>query len=312
MIQKMWASIVLAVALVLVAPAQAEDVKLKPFVLAEISDMGLAAAAASVKSKLSSAGFDVVGDFSPYAGTQILVITNGDLQALAAKSKYGGYGAVHRVSLVEASGKVQVAYTNPPYWAAAFRMDGDQADMGAKLGSTLGNQQSFGAEGIEADELRDYHYKFMMPYFDDPIRLIKHDSHADAVAAAEKSLAEGRSGITKVYRVDIPGKEETVFGVAMDGTKGGGDMQDDAFLMKEIDFKDIKSAAHLPYEILITEGVARTLPAEFRIAISFPDLSMMGDNSFMNIMGAPDAIKSALTQAAGGKAITKKQGVSLE
>ena len=40
--------------------------------------------------------------------------------------------------------------------------------------------------------------------------------------------------------------------------------------------------------------------ARFRIAINFPDLAMMGDNSFMNIMGAPDAITAALRKIAGG------------
>ena len=43
------------------------------------------------------------------------------------------------------------------------------------------------------------------------------------------------------------------------------------------------------------------LPAEFRIAINFPDLSMMGDNSFMSIMCAPEAIEAALTSVVGGE-----------
>ena len=38
----------------------------------------------------------------------------------------------------------------------------------------------------------------------------------------------------------------------------------------------------------------------YRIAINFPDLSMMGSNSFMSIMGAPDQIEYALTLVAGG------------
>mgnify|MGYP001608865981 FL=1 len=114
-------------------------------------------------------------------------------------------------------------------------------------------------------------------------------------------VAAGTSGITKVYRIDIPGKEETVFGVAMDGKKGSGKMQDDTFLMSEIDFKATRSSAHLPYEIVVSGKTAYALSARFRIAISFPDLSMMGDNSFMNIMDSPDAIKKALTLAAGGK-----------
>ena len=43
------------------------------------------------------------------------------------------------------------------------------------------------------------------------------------------------------------------------------------------------------------------LYARFRIAISFPDLSMMGANSFMNIMKSPEAIREALALTAGGK-----------
>jgi hypothetical protein len=43
------------------------------------------------------------------------------------------------------------------------------------------------------------------------------------------------------------------------------------------------------------------LHARFRIAVDFPDLSMMGANSFMNIMPTPDAIRNSLTQAAGAK-----------
>jgi hypothetical protein len=76
---------------------------------------------------------------------------------------------------------------------------------------------------------------------------------------------------------------------------------DDKYIMSEIDFKDVKSAAHLPYEILVSGNKAYALYARFRIATSFPDLSMMGSNSFMNIMKSPEAIRKALVQAAGGK-----------
>jgi hypothetical protein len=71
--------------------------------------------------------------------------------------------------------------------------------------------------------------------------------------------------------------------------------------MSEIDFKDVRSTAHLPYDILVTGDEVEALHARFRIAINFPDLSMMGANSFMNIMPSPDAIKATLTKVAGGK-----------
>jgi hypothetical protein len=76
---------------------------------------------------------------------------------------------------------------------------------------------------------------------------------------------------------------------------------DDAYLMSEIDFKDVKSAAHLPYDILVSDKTVYAQYARFRIAVSFPDLSMMGANSFMNIMKSPEAIREALSLTVGGK-----------
>ena len=75
----------------------------------------------------------------------------------------------------------------------------------------------------------------------------------------------------------------------------------DAFVMKEIDFKPVRSTAHLPYDLLVTGGQVLALHAKFRIAVNFPDLSMMGSHSFMGIRCAPDAIEGALRQAAGGR-----------
>ncbi len=95
--------------------------------------------------------------------------------------------------------------------------------------------------------------------------------------------------MTKVYRIDIPGKEEAVFGVAIGRGKGA-----DKYVMDYIDFADLKSTAHLPYEMLVSGNKVYHLYARFRIAISFPDLSMMGSNSFMSIMSAPGAIKDSL------------------
>jgi len=87
----------------------------------------------------------------------------------------------------------------------------------------------------------------------------------------------------------------------MRASEGGNKYMDDNFIMTEIDFKETRSTAHLPYEVLVNGGDIEALHARFRIAMNFPDLSMMGANSFMNIMPSPDAIKEALTKAVGGE-----------
>jgi hypothetical protein len=281
--------------------ASAQDATLKPFVLGSKGAGDLAAKVEATKAALTGAGFTVVGSYSPYANTTIVVATNDELKANAAKSENGGFGAAQRVSIVKVKDEVQVSYANPTYWANIYRMSGDLKGTADKLKTALGKVEEFGAKGLTAAELRKYHYKMMMPYFDDPDPLVLHATHDDAVKAVEAGLAAGKQGVTKVYRIDIPGKKEVVFGVAMKGSSEKDKFIDDKFIMNEVDFKDIKSAAHLPYEVLVVDRKVFALSARFRIAASFPDLSMMGENSFMRIMESPDAIKKALAYTAGDK-----------
>ncbi|MCB2099352.1 MAG: hypothetical protein KDE22_00680 [Rhodobacterales bacterium] len=282
---------------------QAAD-KMQPFVLASVVPGGdMAATVAAVKDKLTAAGFQVAGTYAPYPAATILVVTSDALKAAAAKSEFGGYGVAQRVSVTQVGGDLQVSYTNPPYMAAAYRMGDDLQGTADALAQALGKQQEYGAEkeAMTADDLRGYHYMFGMEYFDEPSTLNTFASHAEAVETVEKNLAAGLGGVTKVFRIDVPGKEESLFGVAMDGNKGEGTMQDDAYIMGKIDFKPMRSTAHLPYEILVSGNTAYALYARFRIAINFPDLSMMGDNSFFSIMESPATIERALTRIAGGK-----------
>lgn len=295
-------SIVVAGLIGLSLPAAAAE-KLKPFQLVATQAGEPAAVAKELAGKLSGAGFQIAGQYSPYPGAVVLVVTDDALKAAAAKSKFGGYGAGQRVAVTKAGSEVQVSYTDPRYMAAAYRMSGDGAEAAKKLAAVLGTGTAYGADsGLTADELRDYRYMFGMEYFTDPLLLAEYPSQEAALAAVEKGLAEARSGVSKVYRIDLPGKPESVFGVAMNGAKGDGDQQDDRYIMSQIDFKPTKSTAHLPYEMLVSGGKVYALSARFRIAINFPDLSMMGSNSFMSIMGSPDAIQNALTAASGGKA----------
>ncbi|MEO1767329.1 hypothetical protein [Thiobacter aerophilum] len=289
-----------ALCLALMASVALADDLLKPFVLASKGPGDQAAKVEEVKKALTAHGFQVVGAYSPYANTTIIAVTNDELKRTAAQSEHGGFGAAMRVAVVKVGDEVQVSYTNPPYWAHAYRMKGDLKNVAAALEKALGRVEEFGAKGLSASKLRKYHYMVGMEYFDEPSVLAEYKSYEDGVRTVEANLAKGVAGVTKVYRIDIPGKQETVFGVAMKGNTEADKYMDDKYIMSEIDFKDVKSAAHLPYEILVSGNKAYALYARFRIAISFPDLSMMGKNSFMNIMKSPEAIRKALTQAAGG------------
>jgi hypothetical protein len=266
--------------------ALAEEEKMKPFVLASKGAGTVAEKTEQAKTALQAAGFQVVGSYSPYADANIIVVTNDELKQNAAGSDKGGFGAAQRVSITKSKDEVQVSYTNPVYMSNVYRMKGDLKGVSAKLASSLGKVEEFGSKsGMTASQARKYHYMDV---------LAEYPSYEEAVKAVDAKLSSNSNGVSKVYRVDVPGKSETLFGVGLKAPTEADKYMDDQFIMKEIDFKDMKSTAHLPYDVLVSGNKVYALYARFRIAINFPDLSMMGPNSFMNIMKTPDAIRNAL------------------
>jgi len=284
-----------ALLLIGIGNAMAEEVNLKPFVLASKGAGTVAEKTEQAKASLTAAGFGVVGSYSPYSDANILIVTNDELKKNAAGSEHGGFGAVQRVAITKEKNEVQVSYTNPVYMANAYRMQGDLSSVAAGMAAALGKIEEFGSkQGMTAKQARKYHYMMGMEYFDEPDVLAEYASYDEAVKAVDAKLSANKNGVSKVYRVDIPGKMESVFGVALKGATEAEKYMDDRFIMSEIDFRDVKSTAHLPYEVLVSGNKVYAMYARFRIAINFPDLSMMGNNSFMNIMKTPDAIRDAL------------------
>lgn len=278
-----------------IGSASADNDRLKPFVLASKGAGTVAEKAGQAKSALTAAGFTVVGDYSPYPDAEILIVTDDELKQNAAASEHGGFGAIQRVAVTKSGDEVQVSYTNPVYMANVYRMKGDLSDVSAQLGKALGMVEEFGSEkGLTASQARKYHYMIGMEYFDEPSLLAEYPNYEEAVQSVDAKLSANNNGVSKVYRVDVPGKQESVFGVALKAPTDADKYMDDKYIMSEIDFRGIKSTAHLPYEVLVSDNKVYALYARFRIAINFPDLSMMGKHSFMNIMKTPDAIRDVL------------------
>lgn len=279
----------------------AEDFMM-PFVLAGNASGDVKTVSEEVKSKVTAGGFEVVGEYSPYADANIIIVTNDALKAHAAKSEFGAYGAMVRISITRNGDTTEISYTNPIYTSGVYRMASNLSDIRASMEAALGAKQDFGSEKeLTYDDLGGYHYMIMMEYFDDPSELAEGDDQAAAVQAVEDALAAGKGATSKVYRIDIPGKDETVFGVALKGVDSD-DCSGDKFVMGTIDKATPRSTAHLPYEIVVSDGVAYALYARFRIAINWPHLPMIASKTgatFFNIMCSPDAIEEALIFAAG-------------
>ena len=283
------------------ATAHAAD-RYLPFILAYKGPGDFEAKIAEVKQSLEEAGFTIAGDYVPYENAHIVIFTSDALRRVAAQSDMGGFGAAMRVSINKVDEEVQVAFVNPEYLAVAYRMKSDLANTRTALEQALGVVQEFGSKELTKRKLGRYNYTFGMEYFDDPYELAEYPSHQEALAAVERNLESNSAGVRPLYRIDIPGKEETIFGVSMKMPEGGSEHMDDAFQMSVVDFEELKQNAYLPYEVMVMGNKVIALHMRFRMAVHFPGLKMMGANSFMKLMSSPEAIRKSLTEAVGGDA----------
>jgi hypothetical protein len=282
---------------VLFSSSVAADDIYQPFVLASINDSDLEEQTRDTADALKQAGFTLVGEYSPLQDANVLVVTSPVLKSIAALTDRGGYSAVQRVSVSLRNGKTEVAFINPLYLQYAYRAEGDLQSVYDQLNQVLGHVETFGAEKkMTAKKLEKYHYMIGMQRFDDPSELGSFESHAAALAAVEKGLAVEGDALTLVYRIDIPGKEQSVFGVGMKASSEADEEVDidAAHQMAIVDFEGYSKAAYFPYEVLVNGTEVEALHMRFRMAVHFPDLNMMGAHGFTKLMSSPGATEDAL------------------
>jgi hypothetical protein len=165
----------------------------------------------------------------------------------------------------------------------------DQKIASALANVGEGGGEQFGSEdGLEEARLQRYRYKVLMPQFDDTQTLAKFDSYEDAVKTIDGNLKSGVANLTEVYSVAMPDKKLKLYGIGLSGEDGEGKF------MPKIDISSPKHTAFLPYEILVVGNKVHMLHGRFRIALSFPDLSM---GTFMKIVSTPGDIKDLMELA---------------
>ncbi len=286
-------STLIAVIVSLFVTLSAQEV-LKPYILGSISTETFEETSEKVVDLLTNNGFEIVGKYIPYENAKVLIITNDELQTIASKSTYGGYGAVQRVSITKVRENIQISYTNPKYFANAYRLQNNLETIVENLKLALGYKNEFGSvKGLSRDKLKNYHYTVMMPYFDDQTVLAKYKSHSEAVKSLESGFSKNSGSVEKLYKVQIPGKDEVVYGVAIKEGSGS-----DKRIIENCDKEDLKHTCYMPYEILVLNNKIYAMQGKFRIALNFPDLSM---GTFMKISTAPGAIEKALKKVAKNK-----------
>ncbi len=280
-------------------PAICSAEGLSPYILAGIDQGTRQEVEARIEEHLIAADFEVVGSYSPADDETlgVICITHEELKtAAAAAGGLRGFAAVLRVGFHQTEDGIKVSYTNPLYWGNAYwekdypqvealyeQLDKDLRQVFADLPATLFSP--FGSKkGVPAKKLSKYHYMISMPYFHSVQKLDTGSSYQDAVTRIESRAAAEDSAVKIVYSIKFPEQEMALYGTALTGENG-----ESKFLPK-IDFEEPRHVPFLPYEMLVLKDQVVSLHGKFRIALSFPDLSMV---TFMKIVSTPGDIADA-------------------
>jgi hypothetical protein len=265
-----------------------------PYYKVAVKSGNIAEVAKTYQSLVENEGYNVIGNYHPEGKESLYVVcfTNDRLKDLSIRFKdRGALGAVLRMGFVEKDGKTTVSIVNPYYMFYAYwgsQMGNNEKDVNnmaediLKVFRNEGVLSAFGGS-LEKEDLPEYHYKIMMPYFDDPDELEEFDSFEDGLAVIRKNLAAEKGNTLKVYELVFPGKKIAVFGVGLLDKETG-----------EANFLPIIGEDHIaamPYEIILQGKEATSLAGKYRFALYWPKLTM---SEFMKIMSTPGDVEDTM------------------
>ena len=269
--------------------------EISPYMLVGDAPYTLEETEQKVSDALKAAGFKILGQYHVENNQtlKVMVFSRKDLQQITLKVKdRGALAAALKVGLKADGPSTTISYLNPEYLFQAYlRGSYDTHSKGLEKVSTdvktvlsgFGNENKGFGGAMTAEELREYHYKMMMPYFTDPVELSEFSSFEQAVKTIENNLKSQKGKTQLVYSLKFANEKVAVYGIGlMDEEKG-----EKSFL--PIIGEDHLSA--LPYEIIVQNNTATMLHGRYRLALHWPELTM---GTFMKIRSAPGDIKDAL------------------
>ncbi len=259
-------------------------------------ETNLTTTATNVKQVITDGGYNVIGEYHPGDNENLYVIcfTNKQLSNLSLEFKeMGALASVLKVGIIIKNGKTTLTFLNPEYMFLAYwgkQLDGQQAELTnlsndiKDMFSSMGTLSVFGGS-LTKDDLVGYHYKVMMPYFDDPDGLEDFDSFEEGLKIIRENLKKGKGNTVKVYEQVFADKKVAVFGVGLLDKEEG-----EAHFLPIVGENHI---ANLPYEIILQDDEASMLAGKYRIALYWPELTM---GTFMKIMSTPGDIEDVMEE----------------
>ena len=266
----------------------------QPYLAADKVQAGdLPAAMAAVESRLTGAGFTVVGRHLP-KGVNAGTVVATDPELLAAIRDIGGTIIVAAPIRVGVQKDGTVSTINPEYWLRAFagenypRLAKAGAAVTTRLRQALNTGAAFGGE-VSAEQLPRYRYMITMEHFADRALVKEYAGFDQALTAVEASLAKGVHTTAKVYEIVLPDSKVAVIGFAQNDPERG-----EGWWVDRIN--GVGHIAALPWEVFIVDGKVYGLYAWYRTALAWPTLGM---GQFMTIVRHPEATYRMVKDIAG-------------
>ncbi len=262
------------------------------------STLDVAKATNALVNKLKSKDYAIIGNYSPMSNSQmkVIVFTRSDLQKLTVTDKSAhSLASILKFGIYNDGNTTEISLLNPEYVFYAYLQDkikGKEtklkviADDLVSLLNSLGNNfTTFGGK-LSADDLKDYHYMFGMPYFDDFVGLNTFSDFSSACKIIETNL-NTIAGIKKVFVQKYSGQQVAIYGIALLDTKNG-----ESFFLPKIGKTHI---AAMPYELMVTGNKVIMLHGRYRFALLWPELSM---SEFMQIVDVPGFVEDTFKKVA--------------
>lgn len=265
---------------------------LNPYILVGDSSNNMKETESKVTSALQAFGFEILGQYHVENNQtlKVIVFSRNDLQQITLKVKdRGPLAAALKVGLKADGPETTITYLNPEYLFQAYLrssydtysagLEKVSADVKQAL-SPLGNKNTGFGGSLTAEDLREYHYKIMMPYFTDPVELKEFSDFEEGVKTITDNLKAQKGATKLVYSIKFSDEKVAVFGIGfLDEEKG------------EKKFLPIIGEDHLaamPYEIILEGKKASMLHGRYRVALHWPELTM---GTFMKIRSTPGDYK---------------------
>jgi hypothetical protein len=280
---------------IIASMAFAQDGNLSPFYKLNASEnIEFEQAKTSVENAFVGKSFELIGDYHPENSNEfrVLCFIRKDLSDLSLKSTdRGALASVIRVGIAKKDGQVNLSLLNPQYVFCAYlsnyesdkvslmQIVTDAKDAMTSLGGKL---EAFGGSLTEK-ALKKYHYKMMMPYFDDPVELNTFSSFEEGLATILKNLENRKGHTTLVYEQIFADKKVAVFGVGLLDAEDG-----EGYFLPIVGEDHI---AAMPYEIILQGKEVTMLHGKYRFALYWPELTM---GTFMKIMSTPGDVEDFL------------------